>query len=523
MRLELMTPCLKGRCSNRLSYGPVAFALKHYTIYREGPSRYATIHFMYWLRERIHITWHFTAGTLGFVAGVALALVWWVEPGLGYVVGAALLLLAMWRRRRMLIALAFTGGAFLGLARGSAATVDLAAYIPLYFQQVQLTGTVADDTDVATRGQRMKLGNISIGGKKLPGQVFATVSGADAARRSDVVTVEGQLKPGFGGFTATITGKSKGVERPVPGDVPLEVRDTFAGQVRQAITEPAASLGIGYLLGQKSALPADLVEALKITGLTHVVVASGYNLTILVRLGRRLFAKVSKYLSMLSGASLIVLFIAITGLSPSMTRAGLVAGLGLWAWYYGRKFHPVTLLGVAAAVTVAVNPSYVWGDLGWLLSFAAFAGVMILAPIATAYLYGKEKVPFVGQLLIETVSAQIVTLPIMIMAFQQFSIIAPLANLLILPIIPFIMLLTAIAGFATWLIPPLAGIAGWIPEQLLRLQVAIIDWCANIPWALEKPSWEWWGVAAYVVVVAAATAYMKYRSKYKLYNASLVE
>ena len=85
------------------------------------------------------------------------------------------------------------------------------------------------------------------------------------------------------------------------------------------------------------------------------------------------------------------------------------------------------------------------------------------------------------------------------------------------------MLLTAIAGFATWLIPPLAGIVGWIPEQLLRLQVAIIDWCANIPWALEKPSWEWWGVAAYVVVVAAATAYMKYRSKYKLYNASLVE
>lgn len=373
---------------------------------------------MYWLRERIHITWHFTAATLGFVAGVALALVWWVGPWLGYIAGALLIVLAMWRRRRMLIALAFVGGALIGLARGSVAVIDLASYKPLYGKTVQLRGVVADDTDAATRGMRMKLGNITVNGKQLPGQVFATVSGADTARRSDTVSVEGQLKPGFGGFAATITGKSKGVERPVPGDMPLEVRDNFAGQVRESIAEPAASLGIGYLLGQKSALPADLVEALKITGLTHVVVASGYNLTILVRLGRRLFAKVSKYLSMLSGASLIVVFIAITGLSPSMTRAGLVAGLGLWAWYYGRKFHPVTLLGVAAAVTVAVNPSYVWGDLGWLLSFGAFAGVMILAPVATAYLYGKEKVPFVGQLLIETVSAQIATLPIMIMAFQ---------------------------------------------------------------------------------------------------------
>lgn len=478
---------------------------------------------MYWLRERIHITWHFTAATLGFVAGVALALVWWVGPWLGYVAGALLIVFALWRRRRMLIVLAFMGGALIGLARGSVAVVDLAKYKPLYGKAVLLSGVVADDTDAATRGMRMKLGNITVNGKQLPGQVFATISGAEMARRSDAVSVEGQLRPGFGGFAATITGKSKGVERPIPGDVPLEVRDNFAGQVRESIAEPAASLGIGYLLGQKSALPADLVEALKITGLTHVVVASGYNLTILVRLGRRLFAKVSKYLSMLSGASLIVVFIAITGLSPSMTRAGLVAGLGLWAWYYGRKFHPVTLLGVAAAVTVAVNPSYAWGDLGWLLSFGAFAGVMILAPVATAYLYGKEKVPFVGQLLIETVSAQIATLPIMIMAFQQFSIIAPLANLLILPVIPFIMLLTAIVGFVTWLVPALAGIVGWIPEQLLQLQIAIINWCADIPWALEKLEWPWWGAVVYSAIVAGAVAYMKYKSKYKLYNASLVE
>ena len=111
----------------------------------------------------------------------------------------------------------------------------------------------------------------------------------------------------------------------------------------------------------------------------------------------------------------------------------------------------------------------------------------------------------------------------MIMAFQQFSIIAPLANLLILPIIPFIMLLTAIAGFVAWLLPAIVSVAGWLPEQLLRLQIAIIDWCANIPWALEKPSWQWWGALLYIIVVAGAVAYMKYRSKYKLYNASLVE
>ncbi len=83
MRLELMTPCLKGRCSNRLSYGPVAYkATLIYHLVRVGV-KVCYYNHMYWLRERIHITWHFTAATLGFVAGVALAMVWWIGPWLG--------------------------------------------------------------------------------------------------------------------------------------------------------------------------------------------------------------------------------------------------------------------------------------------------------------------------------------------------------------------------------------------------------------------------------------------------------
>jgi competence protein ComEC len=142
--------------------------------------------------------------------------------------------------------------------------------------------------------------------------------------------------------------------------------------VRRSIAEPESSLGIGYLLGQKNNLPSDLVEALKATALTHIVVASGYNLTILVRLGRRLFAKISKYLAMLTSVSLIIGFVAMTGLSPSMTRAGLVSLLSLWAWYVGRKFHPVQLILLVAAGSALLYPVYVWSDIGWLLSFVAF-------------------------------------------------------------------------------------------------------------------------------------------------------
>lgn len=434
-----------------------------------------------------------------------------------------LITLAFWRLRRALLIAACVGGLLLGLGRGTLAMGDITRYKAYYGHQVTMTGTVADDVDIKPQGVHMTLKNIRIDDHNFAGTVFATVKGGNEIKRSDEVTIKGMMSEGFGGFGASIMGDIVHAQRPVPGDVALNVRDGFASDIRQAIVEPEASLGIGYLLGQKSALPSDLVDALKIAGLTHIVVASGYNLTILVRIGRRLFAKISKYLAMLTSSGLIVAFIAMTGLSPSMTRAGLVAGLALWAWYYGRKFHPVTLLSIAASVTVLVNPSYVWGDLGWLLSFAAFAGVMIIAPIATAYFFGEEGVPFIGQLLIETISAQIATLPIMIIAFQQLSIIAPIANLLILPIIPLIMLLVAVAGIGVLIIPTIAGILGWPAEQLLHLQIMIINWCADIPWALEKPEWQWWGVVVYLAIVAAFIVHMKLRSGYKLYMASVVE
>jgi len=478
---------------------------------------------MYWLRRRIHPTWHMTAACLGFVGGAALAPLWPQNSLVIWVCGIALISLAFWRLRRVLLIAACMGGLLLGLGRGTLAMGDSAKYKAYYGHQVTMIGAVADDVDIKPQGAHMTLKNIRINDHNFAGTVFATVKGGSEAKRSDEITIKGVMSEGFGGFGASIMGDVVHVQRPVPGDIALSVRDGFASNIRRAIAEPEASLGIGYLLGQKSALPSDLVGALKIAGLTHIVVASGYNLTILVRIGRRLFAKVSKYLAMLTSSGLIVGFIAMTGLSPSMTRAGLVAGLALWAWYYGRKFHPITLLSIAASVTVFVNPSYVWGDLGWLLSFAAFAGVMIIAPIATDYFFGEENVPFVGQILIETISAQIATLPIMIMAFQQLSVIAPAANLLVLPIIPLVMLLVALAGVGVMIAPTMVAAIGWPAEQLLHIQIMIINWCADIPWALEKPEWQWWGAVLYMATVAAVIIHMKLRTGYKLYTASVVE
>lgn len=424
----------------------------------------------------------------------------------------------------MLLAVAFVAGAIIGLWRGSIDQNDIARFAAVYGKRMTVTGTVKDDVELNGRGQTvMRLNNLRVGDSPVTGSIYATTKATADIKRSDTVVLDGRLDEGFGNFVATMySAKLVQATREAGKDPLLGTRDSLAENVRESVDEPAASLGIGYLFGQKRALPADLQDALMIAGLTHIVVASGYNLTILVRLTRRLFARVSKYLAMVTSGTLVVSFIAMTGLGPSMTRAGIVAGLALWAWYYGRKFHPVTLLGIATGATVLWDPSFAWGDVGWQLSFAAFAGVMLVAPLMKAYFYGKERQGTVSQILFETVSAQVTTAPIILVVFGQFSNVAILGNLLILPFIPLAMLLTAIAAVGGML-PAWADVAGWPAQALLGAMIAVVEWCASLPWAQMEVAFPWWGVVAWYGAVALGCVYVWRVTGYKLRDSSIVE
>jgi competence protein ComEC len=402
---------------------------------------------------------------------------------------------------------------------------DLAPYENITGSMVEVTGTISDDVDLGEGGELvMRLAVKEIDGHAISGSVWASVTTKLHLQRSDVVTLKGKLSTGFGGFAASMyRGELTKVQRPQPGDVALRVRDWFADTVRRAIPEPEASLGLGYLVGQRQALPQELDEALRVAGLTHVVVASGYNLTILVRLARRLFMRVSKFTAAAAAGSMVISFIAITGASPSMSRAGLVAALSLLAWYYGRAFHPLVLLPVAAAVTLLVNPAYGWGDLGWQLSFASFAGVMIVAPLLQRFFFGEKKPGTVRQILGETTAAQLCTLPIILVAFGQLSNVALVANILILPLVPLAMLLTFCAGIGVWLAPDIAELIGWPAAFLLRYMTSTAEWLAKLPWAQSEVVINNGMAIVLYGVLAVACVYMWRATKYNLRESNLVE
>lgn len=348
-----------------------------------------------------------------------------------------------------------------------------------------LSGVVVEDPDTSESKTTLRLNQLALlvddgakEGKEGPvdGAVFLTLRVNKAIQRSDRLTVRGKLSDGFGAFAATMYRPSVlKLERPEPGDVFLAARDYLAEKIRTVIPEKEAALGLGYLLGVRSSLPEGLNETLKIVGLTHIIVASGANLSILIGFARKIFGKISRFFGLTVSLALTGFYVGMVGFSPSMVRAGLVAGLSLITWYVGRKFEAWRLLLMVAAATLIYNPMYLI-DLGWLLSFGSFAGILVLGPRLTKFFYGKKEPGRLGATLLETVAASLLCTPILLYFFGTTSLISLLANLLILPTIAPAMALTFATGVLAILqVPGLTVLMGKIATLLLGFHLGVID------------------------------------------------
>jgi len=260
--------------------------------------------------------------------------------------------------------------------------------------------------------------------------------------------------------------------------------------------------GLGLVFWYRHTIPEITAAYLAITGLTHIIAVSGYNLTIIVRSTRRLLRGWSKYQQTVVCAVLILAFLLVTDFSASIVRASIVSGLSLGAWYYGRKFKPMVILALAAAITAAFNPIYVWSDVGWYLSFLAFFGILVLAPLFTQVIYGnKTKRNFLLLLAIETTAAQIMTAPIILFVFGRASLIGIVSNIVIGPLVPFAMLFTLVAGLAGMFLPVLSGWLALPARILLKVMLDVIGIFARLPHAaIERTITAAQMVAMYVVI-----------------------
>lgn len=401
-------------------------------------------------------------------------------------------------------------GAAIGLLRHDAYMAqqyDLQHYIG---QKVAWQGIITDDPSGGNaKYTSFKLGELrDAEGRHIPGEI-TIFSYPVRVQRGFLMAVSGTLKPGYGTAAAELGYPKLTVIAADQSWLELRRQSFFAG-MKTALPEPLASFGLGLLVGVRALIPKDLQTQLTLVGLSHLVAVSGYNLTILIVAAQRLLERLGRGIALMSSLWLIFGFLVVAGASASIVRASVVAVLALFANYYGRRFEAVALILVAGAVTALLNPGYLT-DLGWLLSFLAFFGIMVLAPAVEARL-GNPK-PILVKLFIESFAAQIMTVPLILFIFGQFSIVSPLSNLLVLPLVPLAMLVSFAAGLAGMFIPAFCGWFAWPAQLVLGFILALVDWLARMPWASRPLSIDAQTMVGMYVLILAGLIAMTRRNK----------
>ena len=254
-----------------------------------------------------------------------------------------------------------------------------------------------------------------------------------------------------------------------------EWRERWVSILARTLPSPMAELAAGILLGVKGQMPTQFYQQLISTGTIHIVAASGFNVmvvaSVLMSLGQRIWRR---SVSIMVGVAGVLVYVMLAGASASVVRAGIMGSLTLIAYYFGRPAEAKRILWVTVYAMLLFNPLYIV-DVGFQLSVAATAGLLYIEPwmrnIKSKILkFSNEWVDGVLQDdLYPTLAATVATMPIILWHFGRLALISPLVNMLVLPVVPLIMLLSALT---------LVGgqVLAWIAYVPLWWVVGVIRW-----------------------------------------------
>jgi competence protein ComEC len=397
---------------------------------------------------------------------VGLALARLPEPRLGLLwLTAATALALLYRHRLPLpwpLALAALLAAALGLWRGWPAAVELPPALPPGIAAVR--GTVASWPRAVERQTLTTLvvREVEIGGSWRPLAVTldAWLPLFPAVELGDAIEARGTARgladldqPRLAdylrrnGLAGRLSARRVDVLTEGAPDGPTAWRGvavkTITATLDRALPIPVAGLAAGVLVGERGGLPTELRDAFNVTGTSHLLVVSGWNMTLVVaavawlaarlRVGRHPVGLVPTLLA-------IAAYTFVVGAEPSVTRAAIMGGVVVVALAFGRAADPLAALILAAAVMAGWQPA-VLGDLGFQLSFLATLGLLLaLPPLAPRLVALPWPARLIVAPLAATLAAQAAVEPLLAHTFGRISLVSPLVNLLAAPWIPLIMI-----------------------------------------------------------------------------------
>ncbi|OIO16400.1 hypothetical protein AUJ29_02810 [Candidatus Kuenenbacteria bacterium CG1_02_38_13] len=268
--------------------------------------------------------------------------------------------------------------------------------------------------------------------------------------------------------------------------------------VDKSLRYPHSEILSAMILGLRRNIPQNVLDNFSQAGISHIIAISGLHITIISGLLMNFFLVLGlKRCQAFWLATLgLVLFIMMIGFGASSMRAAIMGFLVAYGLKEGRMSRSLNSLLAAACVLLAINPKLLLFDISFQLSFLAVAGIIYLGEPIGNFLI-KIKIPDFLQIkssLMMTLSAQIAVLPLIVYYFGNLSMIAPLANILVLPILPFIMIAGFMLIFFGFIFLPFAQICGYVMNFGIGWILFVADKASSMAgscWQVGKIDFFW--------------------------------
>lgn len=374
---------------------------------------------------------------------------------------------------------------------------------------VELTGMVDDEPDIRESNTQLLVSvralHLAATSSEAYGRLQVSVARYPEYRYGDLVRIKGKLlRPekfieedgsvfDYPSYLAV-----KGIHYQVPFSVVTyegrnegnmirgtlyTMKHKFLGVLSTILPEPHNALLGGLLLGGKQSLGDDWQDVFRRAGIVHVVVLSGYNMTIVSEWLVKIFSFMGFYGSLSVGGVGIILFALMTGAGATVLRAAAMALIALLARATGRTYTMGRALLVAGVCMVLQNPSILISDPSFQLSFLASLGLIFVTPVLEAHTKLFLRFPVWREIFLSTLATQIMVLPLLLSQTGMLSLVALPVNMLVLPVIPLTMLTGFLAGVVTVALPSIGFIAAIPAHALLAWVLSVASFAVRIPYA----------------------------------------
>jgi competence protein ComEC len=260
------------------------------------------------------------------------------------------------------------------------------------------------------------------------------------------------------------------------------IKRTFVRIVKKLFPMSEAGLFAGIMMGEKSLLPKEVLDDFQAAGLTHMIVLSGHNITLVTIGVGAIFARMGFGYRTRRLLALVVipLFLVMTGMGASSVRAGVMAMIMLVLQITTRPAHTLRIIGCTVVVLGWINPRMVLYDPSFHLSMLAFIGLVYVVPIAAAIAQRLPRLLGFTDLIVETTAVQLFVLPYILWMSGQVSLLILVSNLLVVPFNSLIMGAGLIAVLVALFAYPLGVVIAMPVSWLLSYAISVSRVVASV-------------------------------------------